>query len=208
MTTIDNLSPSQGLGTVEQQQHSFAPEKTQGRLLTPSRLAFPAVLVLVGLVAQQWYRKTEATTAAGLANILGAHNIKSTGTPRLLVLPKTGSPFYALVSFGCSSLSVLLTFAVVALVVIRSSFRRRLLAAVIAVSILFVVNVGRVAGVAAVGSHYGLQTMSRVHDWFGTAVTLLGSVLAAGCVYLIAAMPAKRADHTGRSNRSGVKVVA
>jgi exosortase/archaeosortase family protein len=206
MTTIDNLSPSQGLGTLE--QHSVAPEKMQGRLLTPSRLAFPAVLVLVGLVAQQWYRKTEATTAAGLANILGAHNIKSTGTPRLLVLPKTGSPFYALVSFGCSSLSVLLTFAVVALVVIRSSFRRRLLAAAIAVSILFVVNVGRVAGVAAVGSHYGLQTMSRVHDWFGTAVTLLGSVLAAGCVYLIAAMPAKRAGQAGHSNRSGAKVMA
>jgi exosortase/archaeosortase family protein len=206
MTTIDN-TPSNPPRVLAVEQHWVAPEKTQGRLLTPSRLAFPAVLVLVGLVAQQWYRKTEATTAAGLANILGAHNIKSTGTPRLLVLPKTGSPFYALVSFGCSSLSVLLTFAVVALVVIRSSFRRRLLAAAIAVSILFVVNVGRVAGVAAVGSHYGLQTMSRVHDWFGTAVTLLGSVLAAGCVYLIAAMPSKQAGHMGRSNHSGAKVV-
>jgi exosortase/archaeosortase family protein len=206
MTTIDN-APSNPSRVLAVEQHSVAPEKTQGRLLTPSRLAFPAVLVLVGLVAQQWYRKTEATTAAGLANILGAHNIKSTGTPRLLVLPKTGSPFYALVSFGCSSLSVLLTFAVVALVVIRSSFRRRLLAAAIAVSILFVVNVGRVAGVAAVGSHYGLQTMSRVHDWFGTAVTLLGSVLAAGCVYLIAAMPSKQAGQIGRSNHSGAKVV-
>jgi exosortase/archaeosortase family protein len=206
MTAIDSFSSAAHVpGQVD--HHSYVPENKQGRLLTPSRLAFPALLVLGGLLAQQWYRETEANTAAGLANLLGAHRIQSTGSPRLLVLPETGSPFYALVSFGCSSLSVLLTFAVVALVVIRSSFRRRLLAAAIAVTILFVVNVGRVAGVAAVGSHYGLQTMSRVHDWFGTAVTLLGSVIAAGCVYLIAAMPAKRAGRTGRSNRSGAKVV-
>jgi exosortase/archaeosortase family protein len=181
MTTIDNAPSTASL------------QNLRPRLLTPSRLAFPLALVLVGLFGQQWYRKTEATIAAGVANLLGAHNVQSTGTPRLLVLPKTGSPFYALVSFGCSSLSVLLTFAVVALVAIRSSFRRRLVAAALAVAILFVVNVGRVAGVAAVGSHYGLQTMSRVHDWFGTAVTLVGSVIAAGCVYLVAAMPANRA---------------
>lgn len=224
MATMDNRPALGGLQPAQQTHHSQGPNQHQGlnqhqghqenedvqqdqqrlrpRLLTPGRLAFPSVLVLVGLFAQQWYRTTEATTAACLANILGAHSVRSTGTPRLLVLPKTGSPFYALVSFGCSSLSVLLTFAVVALVAIRSSFRRRFAAAVLAVAILFVVNVGRVAGVAAVGSHYGLQTMSRVHDWFGTAVTLVGSVIAAGCVYLVAAMPANRARRLNRPNHS------
>lgn len=201
MTTIDNLQTPDSLRSTRatgQLVGTKQVETKQARLLTPSRLAFPAALVVAGLFAQQWYRKTEATAAAGLANLLGAQNVQPTGTSRILVLPKTGSPFYALVSFGCSSLAVLLTFAVVALVAIRSSFRRRIVAAAIAVTILFVVNVSRVAGVAAVGSHHGLQTMARVHDWFGTAVTLVGSVIAAACVYLVAAMPANRARRNSR----------
>ena len=201
MTTIDNLQTPDILRSTRATGQLVGTKQVktkQARLLTPSRLAFPAALVVAGLFAQQWYRKTEATAAAGLANLLGAQNVQPTGTSRILVLPKTGSPFYALVSFGCSSLAVLLTFAVVALVAIRSSFRRRIVAAAIAVTILFVVNVSRVAGVAAVGSHYGLQTMARVHDWFGTAVTLVGSVIAAACVYLVAAMPANRARQNSR----------
>jgi exosortase/archaeosortase family protein len=171
---------------------SRAIETHRKRLFTPKRMALPLVLVVFGLLAQDWYRKTEANSAAVFANLLSARSVQATGTPRLLVLPKSGEPFYAFVSFGCSSLSVLLTFAVFALLLMRAPLKRRVLAAAVATMIVFLVNVGRVAGVATVGSHYGLQTMSQVHDWFGTAVTLAGSVIAAGSLYLIAALPSRR----------------
>jgi exosortase/archaeosortase family protein len=159
------------------------------RLFTIHRLAIPMALVAFGLVLRTTYRGFEAGVAARVANLFGVHDVRPTGTSKLLVLPDKGSPFYALVSFGCSSLPVLLTFAVLGLVVIRAPFPRRATAAIMAATVLFVVNVLRVAGVATIGSRYGLQTMARAHDWFGTAVTLLGSVAAAATLYLMAAMP-------------------
>ncbi len=162
------------------------------KLLSVTRLWLPATLVGVGLWWRTSYRRMEASIAAQVVNVFGVDTVKATGTPKILVLPKSGTPFYALVSFGCSSLSVLLTFAALGLIVVRAPLPRRVLAASIAAGILFVVNVVRVAGVAAVGSRYGLTTMARVHDWFGTAVTLLGSVVAAGALYLAAAFPNRR----------------
>jgi exosortase/archaeosortase family protein len=170
------------------------------KLFSVPRLWLPVVLVAVGLWWRTSYRRMEASIAAQVVNFFGVDTVRTTGTPKILVLPKTGTPFYALVSFGCSSLSVLLTFAALGLIVVRAPLPRRVMAAAIAAGILFVVNVARVAGVAAVGSRYGITTMARVHDWFGTAVTLLGSVFAAGALYLSAALPNRRVRRSGKRN--------
>lgn len=172
------------------------------RLSVVARVAIPAVLVAVGLGNREAFRSMEATSAVNLARLLGFESLRSTGTPKVLVLSEQDGPFYALVTFGCSSLPVLLTFATVGLLVIRASLGRRLLAASTAALILFTVNVVRVAAVSAIGASSGITQMARVHDWFGTAVTLLGGVFAACAVYLIAALPEKNVRHIERATRA------
>jgi exosortase/archaeosortase family protein len=172
------------------------------RLSVIARVAIPAVLVAVGLSYRVAFQSMEATSAVSLARLFGFASLRSTGTPKVLVLSEKDGPFYALVTFGCSSLPVLLTFAAVGLLVIRASIGRRLLAASTAALILFTVNVVRVAAVSAIGASSGITQMARVHDWFGTAMTLLGGVFAACAVYVIAALPEKNRRNSERATHA------
>ncbi len=159
---------------------------------TLARVVPPLVVVAVGFALRASYRGAEAQASAIVANVFGAKTVEVAGSSSVLIIPRVGLPFYALVSFGCSSISVLLAFSFLALVFMRSSLTRRLCGAVAVAFILFVVNVSRIGAVVAIGQRYGLRRMAQAHDWFGTAVTLLGGVLAAVALFAIAAMPERR----------------
>jgi exosortase/archaeosortase family protein len=155
------------------------------------RVALPSAVVTMGWMYRDGYRRVEAGSASWLANNAGFDAVRNTGSERVLVTPERSPPFYAIVSLGCSSLMVLLAFVSVSLLTIRAPLHRRVIAASAAAAVLFAVNVVRVAAVAAIGAERGLPTMARAHDWFGTAVTLVGSVLAACALYVIAALPTR-----------------
>jgi exosortase/archaeosortase family protein len=168
------------------------PNVSVASAMDPGRLVMAAAMAVAAFVGRDSYRNFEAESAGWVANLLGADGLRSVGDAKILVIPETSAPFFALVSFGCSSLAVLASFALVAVLVIRGSVSRRLGAAAFVAVLLFSVNVIRVAAVSAIGASYGLGRMAQAHDWFGTAVTLLGCVTAAAGLYLIAALPAKR----------------
>jgi exosortase/archaeosortase family protein len=168
-----------------------SPTTFRSSAIAPSRIVMAVTLVLLAFFGRDLYRNFEAQSAGWLANLFGVDGLRSVGDAKILVIPEASAPFFALVSFGCSSLAVLASFALVAVLIIRGSVGRRLGAAAFVAVLLFTVNVIRVAAVSSIGASYGLGRMAQAHDWFGTAVTLLGCVAAAAGLYLIAALPAK-----------------
>jgi exosortase/archaeosortase family protein len=186
---------------------SAAASRALPRTLPIGRFVVAGGLLAAGFALRGAYRSLEAGSAVSVAQAFGATGLRTTGTAKLLVLPDNGRPFYALVTFGCSSLPVLLSFSVLALLAIRGRLRRRMFAAVAAATLLFAVNVVRVAVVATIGAEHGLSAMARVHDWFGTAVTLLGSVLAAVLLYLVAALPVEDSSAPRRPGKRRTRVL-
>ncbi|WP_405021173.1 hypothetical protein OHV05_34020 [Kitasatospora sp. NBC_00070] len=163
------------------------------------RLGHPLVRVLavVGLtVLLGWYAAGPVT---GLEAAATARLARWTGLELTRAVPGTNlvrgfhgyQPFYIRVTPSCSALTVGAAAAGVSLLILGGSRRRRVGGAVLAVSVLALGNLVRLAAVLWVGQGAGIPAMVTFHDWGGTVFSY--ALLLAAVLLLIAVrLPGRR----------------
>jgi len=141
-----------------------------------------AVIIVAGggfVLLQRPARHAEAVASAGVLRIAGTERVQVAGASAVEVVPERGSPFRAIVTPSCSSISSLLALGCLgALVKGRRGRNKALIAAIVTVA---VGNIVRIAASLAVGIVAGRASLVLFHDWvgsmFGFAYTLGGYLL-------------------------------
>jgi len=143
------------------------------------RSAIRVVLVLVAATAgfallQSPTRHLEARATAWTLHLVAGGQPPVAAGPEIIVVPRHGYPFSALVTPACSVLASVL--ALVCLAALAASARERsrsreLAALGAAVAIVSAGNVIRMAAVLWVGSVGGRGALVLFHDWVGAVFT-------------------------------------
>jgi len=153
-------------------------------------LTFAVPIAIFELVLDPW-RRTEASTVAGILGDLGVSGASHAFGYRILVLPASAAPFLATISPSCSALAAILAFASISLFLMRGDPLRRLLAFGAAAAIVVVCNLLRIGMSVYVGIETDARGLTVFHDWVGTAFGLL-YVLGGFTVYLWVLLPSNR----------------
>ena len=147
---------------------------------SPARRLLVAVpLAIVGfLLLAERVPELEAAMVAFAGGPLA-----STADHAVLVVPTgTHQTLSVRLSASCSALSIVIGCAVVAFGLLRAGTARRLVALLAGAAAGVALNTARIVAVILVGKHRGAEQMVLVHDWFGTAFTV---VVAAACMALV-----------------------
>lgn len=115
------------------------------------------------------------------------------------VLPPHHEAFRALLTPYCSAVIPALALATIGLFVLSGTLLRRVVAVVVAVSLVLVCNVLRISGSLWMGYEYGGGALVLFHDWVGTFFAL-GYTMAGFFLMLYLLLPSATAQ-TARAAR-------
>jgi exosortase/archaeosortase family protein len=120
----------------------------------------------------------EGLAMAYLSDLLSSNVFRAGGAPWPWVV-EPGVDVYAVVpSPSCSAAFAVSAVVAVGAMLMRGPWRRRCAGIVVASTIAIVLNITRLVGVTLVGAQWGRSTLVVVHDWGGTAMTIVGVLFA------------------------------
>lgn len=126
-------------------------------------------------------RRFEVDSLAWFFRLINVRGITAATGDNLLVASHAHAPILAYVSPSCSSLMGILALGALATGVLRGRHAHTVFAYAVSASMLFVLNVGRMAASCAAGLWFGHGALLLFHDWVGTVwnfvATLLGFLL-------------------------------
>lgn len=126
-------------------------------------------------------RRFEVDTLAWFFRLFNVRGITAATGDNLLVASPAHAPILAYISPSCSSLMGILALGALATGVLRGRHSHTVVAYVVSASMLFVLNIGRMAASCAAGLWLGHGALLLFHDWVGTVwnfvATLLGFLL-------------------------------
>jgi exosortase/archaeosortase family protein len=122
-------------------------------------------------------RDVEARMVAAIQRNLGSINSRAIGDGRVLVIgTKT---VVAQITASCSGLPLALIIGAVAVGInVDANLFKRIRYALAIAATVFTINLIRVCLTVLLGSKFGLDPMIIFHDWAGSAMTVVGGVVA------------------------------
>ncbi|MER5862873.1 hypothetical protein [Kitasatospora sp. NPDC002040] len=157
-------------------------------------LAVVLLTVLLGWYAAGPVTELEAAATARLAGWTGLELTRAVPGTNLVRGFYGHQPFYIRVTPSCSALTVGAAAAGVSLLILGGSRRQRVGGAVLAVAVLALGNLVRLAAVLWVGRDAGIPAMVTFHDWGGTVFSY--ALLLTAVLLLIAVRLPRRARST------------
>jgi exosortase/archaeosortase family protein len=153
------------------------------------RLGATFASVWVGFVAliNPWRHAEAGTVVRSLRNV-GIHRVYGSYGNKVLVIPRGGRPFIAVISPSCSALAAVLAFGAIALLLFEGPVRRRFGAFLAAAGLVVVCNLIRIGLSIVVGIESDAHGLVVFHDWVGTAFGLL-YVLGGFTAFLFLLLP-------------------
>jgi exosortase/archaeosortase family protein len=133
----------------------------------------------------------ESHAVAGLLSLAGAHGTHVVLGTNIQVLPATHGSLLASVTPACSSLAALLAISCLATVSAVGTRSRRLGALAVALLVIAVGNVVRMAASLAVGFLAGRSVLVLFHDWAAGMFTF-AYVLGGYVLFLYIVLPNRR----------------
>jgi exosortase/archaeosortase family protein len=122
-------------------------------------------------------RNLEAELVAAMQRSIGSVNSRAIGDGRVLVIGTR--TVVAQITASCSGLPLALIIGAVALGInTESNWFKRIRYALATASVVFAINLIRVCLTVLLGSRFGLDPMTIFHDWAGSAMTIVGGVVA------------------------------
>lgn len=159
------------------------------RSLIYLRVISIAGFVVTGFVLfQAPSRRFEASLSAGLLRALGLPGVLPAQGDLIPVVPAHHPPFAAMVTPSCSSITAVLAVFALGLVAPHPNGRRKAVALALAIVLVVVANVVRIAAVVAVGLYAGTVALVLFHNWAGGLFTF-GSILGAYILFLYMLLP-------------------
>ena len=135
-------------------------------------------LVALYLFARDWAARSEATLAVTTSRLLFGDVMRDLGDARILVLPSDQSPFVAIVSHSCSSITSVLALGVIAFSVLPGPLHRRGIAFWLSAWLIVTANWIRISASVLIGTQAGIDGLILFHDsvaaLFGLAYTAAG----------------------------------
>lgn len=126
-------------------------------------------------------RRFELDCLAWLFRLFGARGVTAAVGDNLLIASPGHRPILAFISPSCSSLMGILALGTLAIAVLRGRHSHTVVAYVVSASMLFVLNLARMAASCVAGLWFGRGALLLFHDWVGTVwnfvATLLGFLL-------------------------------
>jgi exosortase/archaeosortase family protein len=144
------------------------------------------VLTVVFFTVQGPFRTAEATLCANLATLIAPHRALEVQGPYILVVPYHSEAFVAYVSPTCSSLAPMLALLCLSTILPRNSGPRRVIAALLSMTLVFVGNLLRIGASVLAGIYAGRGSLVLFHNWVGSAFTFL--YILGGFMLMIAVM--------------------
>ncbi len=149
-------------------------------------------LVTVGfLVLEGVFRRLEADASVALLRGVGASGVLSIGNGQIAVLPPHRAAFIAIVTSSCSSITAVLAVLALGLVAPHHDRGRKVMAITVAVALVVLGNVLRIAASVAVGLAAGRSSLVLFHNWVGGLFTF-GYILGAYVLFLYLLLPRPR----------------
>lgn len=165
------------------------------RVLMPAAIGFLVASIACVSVLSGPIRQLEANATGALAGWLTDGRIRAVpGIGSVLVL-RDGEPILAKVTYWCSLSTVLGTlFAGAALLAWarRTPALRLVVAITAAVATVVAVNQVRLVSTTVSGYEWGNSTMSTIHDYVGTPISMLGFGIA---IFLLVTWALGRRSH-------------
>lgn len=156
------------------------------------RVAGLMALVCIGFVVLRGpFRGLETAAATALLQALGAGAVTRPLPDAIAVFPAHHPAFVALVTPSCSSVTAALAILALGLVAPHHDRVRKGMAIALAVMLVVLGNVLRIAASVAVGLVAGRSSLVLFHDWVGGLFTF-GYILGAYIVLLYLLLPRAR----------------
>jgi exosortase/archaeosortase family protein len=148
-------------------------------------------VLLANAVMAGWLTRLEASWSAWLMTRLGVDGLQALSNQSLVLVDHQAGPFAARVSPSCSSLTSVVALTALSTVLLGGSWRRRVVAALIASTVVLVGNLARIGVVLWMGTERGVQALVLFHDWVGTMFSVCYTMI--GFLALLALrLPSKR----------------
>ena len=152
----------------------------------------PGFLVTVGfIVLKDPFREFEAALSVKLLQVFGASGVFSSPGATIAIFPRHGPAFLALVTPSCSSITAVLAVLALGLVAPHHDRVRKASAIAVALSLVVLGNVLRIAASVAVGIVAGRSSLVLFHNWVGGLFTF-GYILGAYIFFLFLLLPRSR----------------
>jgi exosortase/archaeosortase family protein len=169
----------------------------------PARRAIPRALIIVAasvagfVLLQHPARMIESHAVAALLSVAGAHGTHVLLGTYIEVLPAKHDVLVASVTPSCSSLASLLAISCVAAISGVGSRSRRLTALCVALAVIAIGNVLRMATSLGVGFIAGRSVLVLFHNWVAGMFTF-AYVLAGYALFLYLVLPKRRRTGAAR----------
>ena len=161
------------------------------RYAIPRALAILAGSIVGFILLQHPARVIESHAVAGLLSLAGAHGTHVVLGTNIDVEPAEHGLVLASLTPACSSIAALLAITSIALASGAATRSRRFAALGIALAVIAVGNILRMAAVLAVGIFAGRSVLVMFHDWVAGMFTF-ASVLGGYVLFLYLVLPDRR----------------
>ncbi len=153
-------------------------------------------------------RRVELDSLAWLFRLFGARGVTLAVGDNLLIASPGHRPILAFISPSCSSLMGILALGTLAIAVLRGRRSHTVVAYIVSASMLFVLNLGRMAASSVAGLWFGRGALLLFHDWVGTVWNFVATLLGFLLLLYLTLPTAERAEqdrygrHTARRPES------
>jgi exosortase/archaeosortase family protein len=170
-------------------------------------------VIVVNVVAfellQRPFRQFEAWSSNAIVRLVaGPEHSFLASTTSVGIIPRHGTPFTAIVTPSCSALAAVLALACLSTTTTKLSLRRRVAATLLAISVISLGNILRIASSIGAGVIAGRSTLVLFHDWVGGLLTFVYT-MGGYILMLYVLLPSGGSRHERRLEQTGrVAVVA
>ena len=144
-------------------------------------------------VLNRGFRRLEAMGATlMLRPLASARHARVVNRVSILLIPHHGKPaFTAVITPSCSALAAVLAIGCLSWLAPRQAGYRRSIATSLAVTVVVIGNIARIAASAAVGLYAGRASLVLFHDWVGGVMTF-AYTLGGYILMLVVLLPDRR----------------
>ena len=149
---------------------------------------------LIGFaILNRWFRALEARGAVlMLRPIASTSHVRVVNGVSILLIPHHGKgAFTAIITPSCSALAAVLAIGCLSWLTPRQARHRRLIATTLAIGVIMVGNVARIAASSGVGLYEGRASLVLFHDWVGGLMTF-AYTLGGYVLMLLVLLPDRR----------------
>ncbi|HVT78601.1 MAG TPA: exosortase/archaeosortase family protein [Acidimicrobiales bacterium] len=142
---------------------------------------------------QLFVRRAETYAATAAVHALGITRAHVVPPTSIQVFPHDTAPFRAIITPSCSSAASIVALACLATLAPRHAGGRRFTSLLLAVSVVVVGNIVRIASSIGIGVVAGRASLVLFHDWVGSAFTF-AYTLGGFVLMLFFQLPSRRPE--------------